>query len=85
MTYKKAVQAKCTKPGISGACFVTSGTESICTTEPKIENESVFVWKRECRVFAIKDSGAERFPAFQFSNGIANPIVKETLKNHLKG
>ncbi len=51
-----------------------------CGTESKDENGPAFSWIREGRVFAIKDKGADKFPAFQFLDGVPKPIIKEILK-----
>ena len=37
-------------------------------------------WKREGRVFAIKDDEKDLFPAFQFADGKPLPIIKEILE-----
>lgn len=48
-------------------------------TRQQNKRESVSVWKREGKLFAVRHSGIELYPAFQFEDGAPLPIVERIL------
>ena len=43
------------------------------------ENESVSRWMREGKLFAVRWSGVDLYPAFQFAGGIPTPVIERIL------
>ena len=50
-----------------------SGSKSSRESEPSTR------WKREGKIFAIRNRGLNLFPSFQFRDGIPLPVIKEVL------
>ena len=46
---------------------------------PRNRSEPASRWKREGRLFAVRRSGIDLYPAFQFADGSPRPAVKEIL------
>ena len=52
---------------------------------PRNKSEPASRWKREGKLFAVRRSGIDFFPAFQFVDGVPRPVIKEILANLPKG
>ena len=50
-----------------------SGSKSSRESEPSSR------WKRDGKIFAIRDRGLNLFPSFQFRDGIPLPVIKKVL------
>ena len=46
---------------------------------PRNKSEPASRWKREGRLFAVRRSGVDHYPAFQFADGAPRPVIKEVL------
>ncbi|MDE0332435.1 MAG: hypothetical protein OXL41_11255 [Nitrospinae bacterium] len=46
---------------------------------PRNKSEPASRWKREGRLFAVRRSGIDHYPAFQFADGAPRPVIKEIL------
>lgn len=46
---------------------------------PRNRSEPASRWKREGKLFAVRRSGVDHYPAFQFADGAPRPVVKEIL------
>lgn len=46
---------------------------------PRNRSEPASRWKREGRLFAVRRSGVDHYPAFQFADGAPRPVIKEIL------
>ena len=46
---------------------------------PRNKSEPASRWKREGRLFAVRRSGVDHYPAFQFADGAPRPIIKAIL------
>ena len=49
------------------------------------KSEPASRWKREGKLFAVRRSGIDFFPAFQFVDGVPRPVIKEILANLPEG
>ena len=47
--------------------------------DPRNRSEPASRWKREGRLFAVRRSGIDLYPAFQFEDGAPRPIIKKIL------
>ena len=47
--------------------------------KPRNKSEPASRWKREGRLFAVRRSGVDHYPAFQFADGAPRPVVKAIL------
>ena len=47
--------------------------------KPRNKSEPASRWKREGRLFAVRRSGVDYYPAFQFADGAPRPLVKAIL------
>ena len=47
--------------------------------EPRNRSEPASRWKREGRLFAVRRSGIDLYPAFQFADGAPRPAIKSIL------
>lgn len=47
--------------------------------KPRNKSEPASRWKREGRLFAVRRSGVDQYPAFQFADGAPRPVVKAIL------
>jgi len=47
--------------------------------KPRNKSEPASRWKREGRLFAVRRSGVDHYPAFQFADGAPRPVIKEIL------
>lgn len=55
---------------------------------PRNRSEPASRWKREGKLFAVRRSGADLYPAFQFADGFPRPVIQETLTvlpRHMSG
>ncbi len=52
---------------------------------PRNRSEPASRWKREGRLFAVRRSGVDHYPAFQFADGAPRPVVKAILAALPKG
>ena len=46
---------------------------------PRNKSEPASRWKREGKLFAVRRSGVDHYPAFQFADGVPRPVVKAIL------
>ena len=46
---------------------------------PRNRSEPASRWKREGRLFAVRRSGADLYPAFQFVDGVPRPAIRKIL------
>lgn len=46
---------------------------------PRNRSEPASRWKREGRLFAVRRSGIDLYPAFQFADGAPRPVVRAVL------
>ena len=46
---------------------------------PRNKSEPASRWKREGKLFAVRHSGVDHYPAFQFADGTPRPVVKAIL------
>ena len=46
---------------------------------PHNKSEPASRWKREGKLFAVRRSGIDLYPAFQFADGAPRPVVKKVL------
>ncbi len=46
---------------------------------PRNKSEPASRWKREGKLFAVRRSGVDHYPAFQFADGAPKPVVKAIL------
>ncbi len=46
---------------------------------PRNKSEPASRWKREGKLFAVRRSGIDFYPAFQFVDGVPRPVIKEIL------
>ncbi len=46
---------------------------------PRNRSEPASRWKREGKLFAVRRSGIDLYPAFQFADGAPRPVVKAVL------
>ena len=46
---------------------------------PRNKSEPASRWKREGRLFAVRRSGVDHYPAFQFADGAPRPVIKAIL------
>ena len=61
-------------PYLTGAQVnAASGLKSQNRSEPASR------WKREGRLFAVRRSGIDLYPAFQFEDGMPRPVIKKIL------
>ena len=44
---------------------------------PRNKSEPASRWKREGRLFAVRRSGVDHYPAFQFADGAPRPVIRE--------
>ena len=44
-----------------------------------VERVPVSQWKREAKVFSVRQSGIDLYPAFQFSDGAPLPVIERIL------
>ena len=51
-----------------------------CDIKPRNKSEPASRWKREGRIFAIRNGGVDQFPSFQFASRSPKPIVREILR-----
>ena len=47
--------------------------------KPRNKSEPASRWKREGKLFAVRRSGVDHYPAFQFADGAPRPVVKAIL------
>jgi len=47
---------------------------------PKSLRDRLEQWKRERKIFAVRDHNANRYPVFQFENGYPKPVINKILK-----
>lgn len=47
--------------------------------KPKNKSEPASRWKREKKIFAIRHSGRDLFPCFQFADGLPLPVIQKVL------
>ena len=47
--------------------------------QPRNKSEPASRWKREGKLFAVRRSGIDLYPAFQFADGAPRPVVKKVL------
>ena len=47
--------------------------------DPRNRSEPASRWKREGRLFAVRRSGIDLYPAFQFEDGAPRPVIKKIL------
>lgn len=52
---------------------------------PRNRSEPASRWKREGKLFAVRRSGVDHYPAFQFADGAPRPVVKAILAALPKG
>ena len=52
---------------------------------PGNRSEPASRWKREGRLFAVRRSGIDLYPAFQFGDGVPRPVIKKILAALPKG
>lgn len=52
---------------------------AVSGTRQQNKRESVSVWKREGKLFAVRHSGIDLYPAFQFEDGAPLPIMERIL------
>ena len=52
---------------------------------PRNKSEPASRWKREGKLFAVRRSGIDFYPAFQFVDGVPRPAIKDILANFPKG
>ena len=55
---------------------------------PRNRSEPASRWKREGRLFAVRRSGVDLYPAFQLVDGVPLPVIKEilaALPRHMTG
>ena len=53
--------------------------------QPRNKSEPASRWKREGKLFAVRRSGIDLYPAFQFADGAPRPVVKKVLAALPKG
>ena len=53
--------------------------------KPRNKSEPASRWKREGRLFAVRRSGIDHYPAFQFADGTPRPVIKKILSALPKG
>ena len=46
---------------------------------PRNNSEPASRWKREGKLFAVRRSGVDHYPAFQFADGTPRPVIKAIL------
>ena len=46
---------------------------------PRNRSEPASRWKREGRLFAVRRSGTDLYPAFQFVDGVPHPAIRKIL------
>ena len=46
---------------------------------PRNKSEPASRWKREGRLFAVRRSGTDLYPAFQFVDGVPHPAIRKIL------
>ncbi len=46
---------------------------------PRNKSEPASRWKREGRLFAVRRSGTDLYPAFQFVDGVPQPVIRKIL------
>lgn len=46
---------------------------------PRNKSEPASRWKREGRLFAVRRSGMDLYPVFQFADGTPRPVIREIL------
>ncbi|MCY4381856.1 MAG: hypothetical protein OXE44_01745 [Nitrospinae bacterium] len=46
---------------------------------PRNKSEPASRWKREGKLFAVRRSGIDHYPAFQFADGSPRPVIKAIL------
>ena len=47
--------------------------------QPRNKSEPASRWKREGKLFAVRRSGIDLYPVFQFADGAPRPVVKKVL------
>ncbi len=47
--------------------------------KPRNRSEPASRWKREGKLFAVRRSGIDHYPAFQFADGSPRPVIKAIL------
>ena len=47
--------------------------------KPRNRSEPASRWKREGRLFAVRRSGVDLYPSFQFADGAPLPVIKDVL------
>ena len=47
--------------------------------KPRNKSEPASRWKREGKLFAVRRSGIDHYPAFQFADGSPRPVIKAIL------
>jgi hypothetical protein len=60
-------------------CFTSQQIHDRSSRKPKNKSEPASRWKREQRVFAVRQGGVDLYPAFQFRDGAPRRVVKKTL------
>ena len=60
-------------------CLTAAQVHAASGLNPRNRSEPASRWKREGRLFAVRRSGIDLYPAFQFEDGVPRPVIKKIL------
>ena len=60
-------------------CLTAAQVHAASGLNPGNRSEPASRWKREGRLFAVRRSGIDLYPAFQFEDGVPRPVIKKIL------
>ena len=60
-------------------CLTAAQVHAASGLNPGNRSEPASRWKREGRLFAVRRSGIDLYPAFQFEDGAPRPVIKKIL------
>ena len=60
-------------------CLTAAQVHAASGLNPRNRSEPASRWKREGRLFAVRRSGIDLYPAFQFEDGAPRPVIKKIL------
>lgn len=60
-------------------CLTSQQIHDSAPRKPKNKSEPASRWKRERRIFAVRQGGGDLYPAFQFADGVPRRVIKAIL------
>lgn len=53
----------------------------VATNKPTGSPDAIRQWRREGRIFGVRYKGEDRYPAFQFENGMPKSVIAKILEH----